>query len=258
MYYVSGMPKQDTLRGYGRLGQEGADMGNKSKAGDILPVPRTKEEAKQAYDRISRFYDYTLGLLGRKYVKMALERLSVVEGETVLEIGFGTGQCLKWIAELVGPAGKVYGIDMSPAMIEKTKKRLENDGTANRVEICYGDATYLPFAQSAFDAVFMSFTLEVFDTPEIPKVLVQIEKVLKPEGRLGIIDMSKENGKSVFLKAYEWIHNKWPKYLGSRPIYAEQCLIEAGYRIKSKERIRIFRLPAEIIVANKAMPSIAA
>jgi ubiquinone/menaquinone biosynthesis C-methylase UbiE len=230
------------------------DTGKKSKARDILPVSRTKREARQAYDRISRFYDYTLGLLGRKYVRTALKRLSVVEGETVLEIGFGTGHSLKSIAEVIGPAGKVYGIDISSAMIAKTKKRLENGGEVNRVELCCGDATRLPFREGAFDAVFMSFALEVFDTPEIPKVLVEIKRVLKPQGRLGIIDMSKENGKSVFLKAYEWIHNKCPKYLGSRPSYAEQCLIEAGYQTKSKQRIRIFRLPAEIIVAIKAMP----
>ena len=230
------------------------DRGNKSKARDILPVPRTKEEAKQAYNRLSKFYDYTLGLLGRKYSKMALERLSVVEGETVLEIGFGTGHCLKWIAKLVGPAGKVYGIDISPEMIEKTKKRLEKEGLANRAELCCGDATCLPFEESTFDAVFMSFTLEVLDTPEIPGMLDQIKKLLKPGGRLGVIDMSKENGESVFLKVYEWLHNKCPKYVGSRPIYAEQCLIDAGYRIKSKEKIKIYRLPAEIIVATRAMP----
>ena len=230
------------------------DRGNKSKAQDTLPVPRTKEEAKQAYDRISKSYDYTLGLLGRKYSEMALERLSVVEGETVLEIGFGTGHCLNLIAKLIGPGGKVYGIDISPEMIEKTKKRLEKGGLANRAELCCGDATCLPFNESAFDAVFTSFTLEVFDTPEIPRALAQIKKVLKPGGRLGIVDMSKENGKSVFLKVYEWLHNKCPKYLGSRPIYAEQCLIDAGYQIKNKGKIKIFRLPAEIIVAIKAMP----
>ena len=234
------------------------NTGNKSEARDVLPVSRTKKEAKEAYDRISKFYDYTLGLLGRKYSRTALERLAVAEGETVLEIGFGTGYCLKWIAKLVGPAGKAYGIDISPAMIERTKKRLEKDGRANRAELCCGDATCLPFSESAFDAVFMSFTLEVFDTPEIRRVLVQIKKVLKPGGRLGIVDMSKANGKPVFLKAYEWIHNKCPKYLGSRPIYAEQCLIDAGYQIKSKQKIRIFQLPAEIIVAIRAVPGNAA
>jgi len=180
---------------------------------------------------------------------MALEGLSVVEGETVLEIGFGTGHCLKWIAKLVGPAGKVYGIDISPKMIEKTKKRLEKEGFANRAELCCGDATCLPFNESAFDAVFMSFTLEVLDTPEIPRVLAQIKKVLKPRGRLGVASMSKENEESIFLRLYEWIHNKWPKYAGSRPIYAEQSLIDAGYQIKIKEKIKIFRLPAEIIIA---------
>jgi hypothetical protein len=56
------------------------------------------------------------------------------------------------------------------------------------------------------------------------------------------------------VRLYEWIHNKWPKYLGSRPIYADQFLSDAGYQITSKEKVRIFRLPAEIIVAVKAMP----
>jgi len=85
-------------------------------------------------------------------------------------------------------------------------------------------------------------------------VLARIKRVLKPGGRLGIVDMSKENGNSVFLKVYEWLHKKCPKYVGSRPIYAGQCLIDAGYQIKSKEKIRIYRLPAEILIATKAMP----
>ena len=85
-------------------------------------------------------------------------------------------------------------------------------------------------------------------------VLAQIKKVLKPGGRLGIVDMSKEDGKSVFLKVYEWVHKKCPKYVGSRPIYAGQCLIDAGYQIKSKEKIKIYRLAAEIIIATKTMP----
>ena len=242
------------VQGYGKLGQEGVDRRNKSKAGDILPVPRTKEEARQAYDRLSKSYDYTLGLLGRKYSEMALDGLSLVEGETVLEIGVGTGHCLKQIVRLVGPAGKACGIDISSNMIERTKKRLEKEGLANRAELCCGEATCLPFNDSAFDAVFMSFTLEVIDTPEIPRVLARIKKVLKPGGRLGIVDMSKENGESISLKLYEWLHKKCPKYLGSRPIYAEQCLIDAGYQIRSKERIKIFRLPAEIIVAIKSIP----
>jgi hypothetical protein len=44
-----------------------------SKAAGILPVPRTREEAKLSYDRISRYYDYTIGAFGRKYAEMALD-----------------------------------------------------------------------------------------------------------------------------------------------------------------------------------------
>ncbi|GAH84918.1 unnamed protein product, partial [marine sediment metagenome] len=55
--------------------------GSESKAAGILPVPRTKKEAKQAYNSISRYYGYTTGPLGRKYSEMALQRLSIAEGE---------------------------------------------------------------------------------------------------------------------------------------------------------------------------------
>lgn len=100
----------------------------------------------------------------------------------------------------------------------------------------------------------MSFIIEVLDTPEIPKVLEEIRRVLKLGGRLGVASMSREDGRSVLVRLYEWMHNRCPKYLGSRPIYAEQALIEAGYEIESKQKLRIARLPAEIIVALKAAP----
>ncbi len=238
---------------YDRLGPEDMNGESESKASVILPVPRTKEEAKLSYDRISRYYDYLTRAFERRYAEMALERLSIVEGETVLEIGFGTGHCLKRIAEFVGQMGKVYGIDISSGMMEITKKRLEKAGLVERVELYCGDAASLPFDDNTFDAVFMSFVLELFDTPEIPKVLEQIKRALKPGGRLGVASMSKENEESIFLRLYEWIHNKWPKYVDCRPIYVEQSLIDAGYQIKSREKVKLFRLPIEIIVAVKTI-----
>ena len=219
----------------------------KSPVSPVLPVTRTKEEAKQSYDRISRFYDYLTGAFERKYAEMALERLSVKEGETVLEIGFGTGHCLKRIAKSVGKSGKAYGIDISAGMLEVTKRKLERARLMDRAELYCGDAASLPYDDNTFDAVFMSFTLELFDTPEIPKVLAEVKRVLKPKGRLGVASMSKENGESKLLRLYEWVHRKWPKYVDCRPIYVEQSLKDAGYKIKSKEKVRLLGLPGEII-----------
>jgi len=224
---------------------------NRSKAPSILPVPRTKEEAKRFYDRISRVYDYLTGAFERKYAEMAVEHLSVEEGEAVLEIGFGSGHCLKRIAESVGKTGKVYGVDISSGMLEVTRRRLDRAQLMDRVELYCGDAASLPYGDNTFDAVFMSFTLELFDTPEIPSLLEEVKRVLKSMGRIGVASMSKENGESLLLRLYEWAHRKWPKYVDCRPIYVEQSLRDAGYEIRKKEKVKLFGLPGEMVVAVK-------
>lgn len=218
---------------------------------DILPVPRSKEEAKRFYDRISRVYDYLTGAFERKYAEMALESLSVEESETVLEIGFGPGHCLKRLAESVGKTGKVYGVDISSGMLEVTRRRLDKARLMDRVKLYCGDAASLPYGDNTFDAAFMSFTLELFDTPEIPRLLEEVKRVLKPKGRIGVASMSKENGESLLLRLYEWAYRKWPKYVDCRPIYLEQSLRDAGYEIRKKEKVKLFGLPGEIVVAVK-------
>lgn len=225
---------------------------NKSEALQVLPVPRTKEEAKRFYDKISRAYDYFTGAFERKHTERTLECLSINEGEAVLEIGFGSGHCLKRIVQSVGETGKACGIDISAGMLEVTKRRLGKAQLIDRVSLCRGDAAKLPYRENAFDAIFVSFTLELFDTPEISKVLEEIRRVLRPTGRLGIASMSRESGKSAPLRLYEWAHKKWPRYVDCRPIYLEESLINAGYRIRSKEMTRMVGLPIEIIVATKA------
>ena len=224
---------------------------NQSHAPGILPVSRSKEQTRSFYDRISRSYDYFAGAFEWKYAKMAVERLSAKEGETVLEIGFGTGHCLKRLAESVGKKGKVYGVDISSGMLEVTRKRLAKAKLMDRVELHCGDAVSLPYGSNTFDAAFMSFTLELFDTPEIPRLLEGVKRVLKPGGRIGVVSISKQNEKSLLLRLYELAHRKWPKYVDCRPIYLEQSLSDAGYEISKREKIKLFGLPGDIVVAVK-------
>ena len=218
---------------------------------DILPVARSKEDARRFYDRISGVYDYLTGTSERRYSAMALNLLSVGEGQSVLEIGCGTGHSLKRIAELVGRTGKAYGVDISAGMLHVAGKRLAGAGLTDRVELYCGDALSLPYVGSAFHAVFMSFTLELFDTPEIPLLLREVKRVLRPGGKLGVISMSAENGASLMLRLYQWAHGKWPAYIDCRPIYVERALKHAGYAISSREKVKLFGLPVEIAVASK-------
>jgi len=218
---------------------------------EILRVYRTKEQAKRTYDKISRIYDLITGPFERKFRDMGLNQLDVKEGETVLEIGFGTGHCLEEIAKRVGENGKAYGIDISSRMLDITRKRMEKKRLADTVEFYCGDAMSMPYEDNMFDVVFMSFTLELFDTPEIPAVLKEIKRVLKPKGRLGVVSMSKEDGESWLLKAYEWIHKNFPVIADCRPIYVEKSIRDAGYSIKSREKIKLFGLPGEIVVTGR-------
>jgi ubiquinone/menaquinone biosynthesis C-methylase UbiE len=218
---------------------------------NILPVPRTKEEARQFYNRISGFYDCIAGSFEQRYAAHALKLLNIKVGEKVVDIGFGTGGILKKIAQLVGDEGKAYGVDISPGMLEVTRKKLVKAKLMDRVELYCGDAMDLSFDDNFFDAAFMSFTLELFDTPEIPRLLEEIKRVLKINGRIGIVSLSKNYGESMLLKLYERAHRRWPRYLDCRPIYTMDSLKEADFNIVSSERASLAGLPLEIIVATR-------
>jgi len=214
-------------------------------------VTRTKEEAKASYDVLSRWYDALVGWGETRFREVGLEKLRAREGEQVLEIGFGTGHCTLAIAQAVGNSGKVYGLDISEGMRNVTQSKVEHAKLAERVELKLGDAAKLPFEADSFDAVFTSFTLELFDTPEIPVVLQQCQKVLKNGGRICVVAMSKGGKSNSLVRLYEWAHGKFPNYVDCRPIYVRKGLEEAKFQILDTTRMSYWGIPVEIVVAQK-------
>ena len=217
----------------------------------ILPVLRSKEEARAAYDRISKFYDCTEGVFEKKYINIALKEFKIRKGEVILEIGSGTGNALIAIAEYIGKNGVVHGIDISPKMLELANSKIRKRLLTGMVKLTCGDAMKLPYPDNKFDAVFLSFTLELFDTCEIPEILKEIKRVLKLNGRLGVVSLSKDDGKSLFLRLYEWAHIKFPKYIDCRPIFVAESIKDAGFNIGYKRKAKIFLAPIEIVTGIK-------
>jgi pyruvate/2-oxoglutarate dehydrogenase complex dihydrolipoamide dehydrogenase (E3) component/ubiquinone/menaquinone biosynthesis C-methylase UbiE len=217
----------------------------------ISRVPRSKEEAKAAYDKLSPWYDALAGSSERKYTHKGLRELSVKEGETVLEIGFGTGHSLVTLGQTVGEHGTVYGVDISEGMLNVARSRLKKAGLADRVELRQADAAQLPFEDGLFDAVFMSFTLELFDTAEIADVLGECHRVLRSGGRLGLVALSKRENDRLMVRLYEWAHRQIPKYIDCRPIYVQKAVEQAGFHILEAREMSMWGLPVDVVIAKK-------
>jgi ubiquinone/menaquinone biosynthesis C-methylase UbiE len=218
---------------------------------EISRVTRSRDDAKASYDRLSRWYDVLAGSSEKKFRDLGLQKLGVKEGETVLEIGFGTGHGILALAQSVGRLGKVYGIDISEGMFNIAQARVRETGLAARVELRCGDATELPFGENCFDAIFMSFILELFDNLEIPTVLHECLRVLRGGGRLCIVALSKKGTISLMTKLYEWAHRRFPNYIDCRPIFVQRAIQDAGFQVVDVAEMSTWGLPVEIVTAKK-------
>lgn len=219
----------------------------------IKRVNRSKAAARASYNRLSRWYDMIAGSTEKKYRDWGLEKLSAQPGERILEIGFGTGHCMIALANAVGPTGRVTGVDISDGMLAIARQRLQKEGLYNRTDLHLGDAVNLNFIQSSrLDGVFMSFTLELFDNPEIPRVLQECHRILKPEGRLAVVSMTKSDPPGMVVRLYEWFHDHMPDYADCRPIFARQALEQNGFVIEDVSVSSMWGLPVEIILGRKS------
>ena len=217
---------------------------------EITRVTRSKEEARASYNRLSKCYDL-FSRFESKYREAGLRKLAVEEGEMVLEIGFGTGLSLVPLAQAVGERGKVCGLDISEGMCKVARAKVMKAGLADRVRLQCGDAAQLPYEPNFFDAVSISFTLELFDTPEIPNVLGECHRVLKKEGRICVVAMSREDKLGMMLRLYEWFHCRFPSYVDCRPIFGRKALQEAGFKVEDVTVMSMWGLPVEIVLARK-------
>jgi demethylmenaquinone methyltransferase/2-methoxy-6-polyprenyl-1,4-benzoquinol methylase len=213
-------------------------------------VMLSRAETKALYDKISKVYDLLSEHTEGPVREAGLRMLAPQPGETVLEIGFGTGHALVWLARAVGPSGKVHGVDLSDGMMAVAESLVRQEGVADGVELRSGDATDLPYPADSMDAVFMSFTLELFDTPEIPVVLTECRRVLKSGGRIVVVGMSKEGAHGLVYEAYEWTHRHFPNFVDCRPIMVSQALAAAGFRVSEKQNLQIW-VPMEIVRGEK-------
>ncbi len=216
---------------------------------DMAPVERSREQARQTYDRIARWYDLMAAPFEGPHLRRMLELLEVRPGETALDVGFGTGDVLVELARTVGPQGRVAGIDLSEKMKEVAAQKLDREDLSEEVELCVGDATSLPFEDQSFDVVCSTFTIELFELSEMEAVLGECRRVLRPGGRFGVAAMSTHESTGMS-RLYQRARRHFPAALDCRPIPAEKILETNHFDIQRVERSSMAGIPVVIVVAR--------
>jgi ubiquinone/menaquinone biosynthesis C-methylase UbiE len=210
----------------------------------------TYRQATQAsYDRLSGWYDW-LASSELRFIEAGLDMLSVRAGERVLEPGCGTGRALQKLSGQVGQHGLTAGPDLSMGMLRAARKKLLRADLVNRPLLVQADAAVLPFATGCFDAAFMAFTLELFEAEQIPLVLAEIRRVLRPAGRVCIVSLAAEANPRWPVRLYEWFHHRFPAQIDCRPIPTADFVCSVGFVIQNHQRGSMWGLPVDMILAD--------
>ena len=192
----------------------------------------TRREIHEIYEKQASIYElavyacYLLGFRIGRYRRLAIKALAPRPGDTVVEIGCGTGMNFPLLEAKVGPTGKIIGVDISEAMLKRAEKRVADAGWKN-VELVHASAADYSFSEG-IDGIIATGVLTY--EPEYDKVIERGARALAPGRRWVVFDYKMPSG---------WIRHLVPLFVWIfRGFGISMALVERTPACSIKQHLR--------------------
>ena len=203
-----------------------------------VPTGEKAQRVARVFDSVATRYDLMNDVMSmgmhRIWKAITISQANVKPGQRVLDVASGTGDLALAFAKRVGPLGKVVMSDINAQMLARGRNRLIDHGYPIESVVC--DAEHLPFPDQSFDLVTVAFGLR--NMTDKPAALKQMHRVLKPGGKLMVLEFSKVV--APLEKLYDLYSFKVLPWLGKRIAQDED-----SYRYLA-ESIRMHPGPEEL------------
>ncbi|MFC2045757.1 class I SAM-dependent methyltransferase [Chloroflexota bacterium] len=213
----------------------------------FVRVKTWKDDVRRLYAKFSHMYDAWSFITESKATNIALQLANIQDGESMLEVAVGTGIIFKHIVDL-NPNGTNEGIDLSPEMLARSKKRLNKRFFNFSLRI--GDAYSLSYPDGTFDLIVNNYMFDLLPEEDFTRILLEFRYVLKPKGRMVTANMTP--GRNWYSRIWDWLVKNIPGSLGGcLPICLEEDIQQSGFRNVHIEYISQLNFPSLVICAEK-------
>lgn len=233
-----------------------------------VPLEDKASKVADVFQSVASKYDLMNDLMSfgvhRLWKRFCIAQSGVRAGQQVLDLAGGTGDLALQFVEKVGKQGHVVLSDINGAMLQQGRIRFLDQGIVNRVDFVQANAEALPFENNRFDCVTMAFGLR--NVTDKDKALNSICRVLKPGGRLLVLEFSKPvipmlekiydmYSFNVIPKLGRWVAGDADSYqylVESIRMHPDQKTLKSMMLMQGFDEVEYFNLTGGIVALHKA------